>query len=117
VLTEEGVKVTLVHDEKRDLGVELAKATDLAVLLRHQALLKDGELDEETTRREIEVGAKAAHRHTLLVPVQRELQGFVDPLKAVESKQLREELFARVGEGLRNAGYHARMATTRVVAP
>jgi len=32
-------------------------------------------------------------------------------------KELRKESLARVGEGLRNARYHAWMATRRVVAP
>jgi hypothetical protein len=117
VLTEEFVEVPLVHNQKRDLGVELAKATNLAILLRDQALLENGELYEETTLGKKEVGPKAANGYTLLVPVQRELQGFVDPLEAVQGEELRKELLARVGEGLRNARYHARMATTGVVAP
>jgi hypothetical protein len=117
VLTEELMEITLVDNHKRDLGVELAKATNLAILLGDQTLLKDSELYEKATLGKIEVGAKAANGRTLFIPVQGELQGFVDPLKAVQGEYLREELFARVGEGLRNAGYHARMATTRVVAP
>jgi hypothetical protein len=117
VLAEEFVEVTLVNNQKRDLGVELAKTANLAILLRDQALLENGELYEEATLGEIEVGPKAANGYTLLIPVQRELQGLVDPLEAVQSEELRKESLARVGEGLRNARYHARMATTRVVAP
>jgi hypothetical protein len=33
VLTEELVKISLVHDEERDLGIEIAESTNLAVLL------------------------------------------------------------------------------------
>jgi hypothetical protein len=117
VLTEEIVEVTLVDHHQRDLRIELAKTSNLAVLLRDQSLVENGEFDEEATLGQVEVRSKAADGYALLIPVQGELQGFVHPLKAIQGEQLREELFARVSKGLSNAGYHARMATTRVVAP
>jgi hypothetical protein len=88
VLTEEFVEVTLVDHQKGNLGVELAEAANLAVLLRDQALLQNGEFDEEATLGKIEVRAKAAGGNALLIPVERKLQGFVDPLEAVQGEQL-----------------------------
>jgi hypothetical protein len=117
VLTEELVKISLVHDEERDLRIEIAESANLAVLLGRQALFENGQLNEEATLGQVEVGTKTTYGRAVFVPIEREFQGLVDPLETVESQQLGKELFARVGEGLRNAGYHARMATTRVVAP
>jgi hypothetical protein len=117
VLTKELVKVSLVHDEQRNLGIEITESPYLGVLLRRQALFEDRQFDEETPLGQKEVRSKAANGSSLFVPVQRELQGLVDPRESVEGEKLREESFAWMGEGLRNAGYHARMATTRVVAP
>jgi hypothetical protein len=48
VVTKQRVEVTLVDHEQGHLGVELAKAPDLLILLGHEALIEHGELDEET---------------------------------------------------------------------
>jgi hypothetical protein len=117
VLTKELMKVTLVYDEERELRIEITEAANLAVLLGRQTLFENRQLNEQATFGQIEVGTKTTNGHPVIVPVEGKLQGFIDPREAVEGQELREELFARVGEGLRNAGYHARMATTRVVAP
>ena len=47
---------------------------------------------------QIEVRAKALHGHAALVPLERELDGFVGPREAVEVEELREGALAGVGE-------------------
>jgi hypothetical protein len=92
------VKVALIDNEERDLGIELAEVTDLAILLRHQSLSEHGELDEEVLLGQIEVGAEPPHGYAALVPGERKLEWLVQPLVAVEGEKLREKALTGVGE-------------------
>jgi hypothetical protein len=98
VSSQNRVKVALVDDEQWDLGIELAEVTHLAVLLRDQSLGEHSELDEEVLFGEIEVGTESLYRYPALVPCEGKLERLVEPLVAVESKELREESLTGVGE-------------------
>ena len=90
VLHEEVQVVALVEHLDLDLGVQLAQAARLAVLLRHELLVQRRDLDVEVVRGEVEVGRERLHRVAVAVTLERERARLVVPLDAVEVEQLRE---------------------------
>jgi hypothetical protein len=93
-------KVAAVNDLERDFRVEGTKLTYLAILLRHEALLENGEFNEVPRHGKIEVGTKGPRGHTVVVPGEREFKGLVHPRDAVERQKFRENLLREVSESL-----------------
>ena len=75
VLGQQGQSVPLVEKGHSDIGIELGEAPDLAVLLRHQALVQRGHLDEQARLGEPEIRSEPRGRSTVLIPLQREPTG------------------------------------------
>jgi hypothetical protein len=98
VSTHNRLEVALVYNQERNLGIERAKVTNFAVLLRHESLGEDGQLDEEMLLGQIEVRSKATHRNAAIVPLERKLEGLIDPPVAVDREQLREDPLTGVSE-------------------
>src|SRR5207302_1190362 len=72
------------------LGMQLAQASGLPVLLRDELLVERGDLDVQVVRRQIEVGCERLHGLAVAVTFQRERARLVLPLDAVEVEELRE---------------------------
>src|ERR1700677_4684566 len=85
------LEVALVHDDERNLRVELAEVPHLAVLLRDKALGEHRQLDEEMALGKIEVWPKPAHGDTTIVPLERKFEWLVDTLVTVEREELRKQ--------------------------
>ena len=95
---EQGKEGTLVHDDDRDLGIELPHASHLAVLAGDQPLVGRREFDEETPVGQPEVGPEAGHRRALLVPTQSEFHRLVLPTLLVEIENGGEHTLRGMGE-------------------
>ena len=67
VLHEQVQVVALVQHLDLDLGVQLAQATRLAVLLRHELLVERRDLDVLVVRGQVEVGRERLHRVAVAV--------------------------------------------------
>jgi hypothetical protein len=98
VPTHNRLEIALVDDEEWNLGIELSKVADLAVLLRDEALGEHGELDEKAMLGQIEVGSKSAHRDAAFIPGEWKFERFVNPLVTVEREELRENPLTGVGK-------------------
>jgi hypothetical protein len=98
VLDEEMQIVTLVEHFALDIGVELTKATNLLVLLRHELLAHRRDLDVDVIFRQIEVGLEQLCGFTVIAPFDFEGTRLVCPVDSVEVEESREFPFAVVGE-------------------
>jgi hypothetical protein len=99
VLHEQAEVVPLVEDLAAHLGILLAQAADLAVLLRDQLLVERGDLDVLVVRGEVEVGGEPLGDIALGVPVDVERAGLVVPFDLVEVEKPGELPFGIVGKG------------------
>src|SRR5262249_14628618 len=89
---------TLVEDLAADVRVALPEHPDLAVLLRHQALIQGRDLDVEVVGREVEVRCEPLDGVPLSVPREVERGRLVAPFDLVEVQEPRELPLARVRE-------------------
>ena len=98
VLHEQGVVVALVQQGDVDARVELAHASQLAMLLRDQALVERGDLDVALVVWEEEVRREGPGGCAVGAPFQDEGMGFVLPPNAVEVQESGELALGVVGE-------------------
>lgn len=98
ILNHEASVVPSVQQLDVHLGVQLSQATQLPVLLCHQALFQRGQLDVQVELRKIEVGREALDYPSFGVVLQRECPGLVFPLNLVKVQEVGELSFALVGE-------------------
>ena len=90
VLHEQRLVVALVEDLDLHVGIELAQAAHLPVLLGDQLLVERGDLDEQVVGREVEVGTEGLDGIALAVALENERTGLVLPRDAVEVEELGE---------------------------
>jgi hypothetical protein len=90
--------VPLIEDLAANLGVELAEAAHLAVLLGDQLLVHGGDLDVEILLGKVEVGGEVLGGLVTAVPGDGEGTGLVLPGDVVEVEQSGELALARMGE-------------------
>ena len=79
------IEVFSIHNQQFDLWIQGPEGSNLGVLLSHETLLQDRELDEDVQFGQIEVGAEPTSWLTLLIPSKSELDWFVFPLVLVEA--------------------------------
>ena len=97
VLRQQLVDIALVEETDVDLGIQLLQPSELAVLLRDQALAHRGQLEVQVEIREIEVRREHFADLAVLL-VQDERPWLVLPGDAVEVQDARELALARVSE-------------------
>jgi hypothetical protein len=98
IFHQQGEIVTLVEDLAPHIWIQLAQATDLAVLLGNELLVQRGDLDVEVELREVEIRREALGRVPVPVPRDLEAAGLVLPPDFVEIQQLGELALAVVGK-------------------
>lgn len=90
--------VAPVEKLHRHIGVELAKAPHLVVLLGDKVLAQRRQLYEDTVVGQVEVGPEGARRSAVGPPGEDEFDRFVLPGDLIEVEELREEPFRLVAE-------------------
>jgi len=98
VLDEEMEVIPLVEDPAANVRVQSPKPSHLAILLRHEALIHRGDLDEDVLVREVEVGAEELRRRAIGLELDGELAGFELPRNVIEVEQPRELALTLMGE-------------------
>ncbi len=118
VLQQEVEIVALVEHLAAHVGVELAQAADLAILLSDQPLIHRGDLDVNTLISQIEVGSEVLGGVIVLVELYWKRRRLILPIDTVEIEQTRElsltdvgEIFGLGTEGLIRVGCLAQLAS------
>jgi hypothetical protein len=98
VFDEQVQVVALIEHFALHVGIQLAKPSDLLVLLRDKFLTHRLDLDVDIVLWKIEVGLEELRRFAVVSPLDLEGAGLVLPVDSVEVEESREFPFAVVGE-------------------
>jgi hypothetical protein len=98
VLDQEIQVIALVEDLAANVWIKRHQSAGLAILLRHELLIKRRDLDVEIEGGEVEVGRESLGRIAVAVPLDVEGRGLVLPTDLIEVEQLCELPFAVVGK-------------------